>query len=154
MVRGKGLYEPSDYFQVGVVVKSVDETVKYLKEIIGISGPIEFRDVNYPTATYYGQTAGYRGKRAFFNIGPVNFELIELVDGKTIHESFLQEKGEGLHHVGFEVKDLKKSIEDAEKRGLKVIQSFIREDESGFAYLNTDKVGGIIFELIRRQKKS
>ena len=154
MVQEKGLYEPSDYFQVGVVVKSVDETVKYLKEIIGISGPIEFRDVNYPTATYYGQTAGYRGKRAFFNIGPVNFELIELGGGKTIHEYFLKEKGEGLHHIGFEVKNLKKSIEDAEKLGLKVIQSLIREDESGFAYLNTDKVGGIIFEMIRRQKKS
>jgi len=154
MDREKGLYESSDYFQVGVVVKSVDETVKYLREIIGISGPIEFRDVSYPTATYYGKTEGYRGKRAFFNIGPVNFELIELVDGKTIHESFLKEKGEGVHHVGFEVKDLKKSIEHAEKLGLKVIQSYIREDESGFAYLNTDKVGGIIFELIRRQKKS
>jgi hypothetical protein len=46
-MQEKGLYQPSDYFQVGVVVKSIDETVKYLKEIIGISGPIEFRDVIY-----------------------------------------------------------------------------------------------------------
>lgn len=90
MMQEKGLYEPSDYFQVGVVVKSIDETVKYLKEIIGIDDTIEFRDVNYTNATYYGETAGYRGKRAFFNIGPVAFELIELVDGKTIHESFLR----------------------------------------------------------------
>jgi methylmalonyl-CoA/ethylmalonyl-CoA epimerase len=149
----KGLYEPSDYFQIGVVVKSVEETVNYLKGLIGINGPIEFRDVNYTNATYYGETAGYRGKRAFFNIGPVAFELIELVDGKTIHEDFLKEKGEGLHHLGFEVNNLKESIKDAEKRGLQVTQSFIREDGSGFAYLNSDKVGGIIFELIRRAKK-
>ena len=153
-MQEKGLYEPSDYFQIGVVVKSIDQTVKHLKEIIGISGPIEYRDVNYTNATYYGKTAGYRGKRAFFNIGPVAFELIELVDGKTIHEAFLKEKGEGLHHLGFEVKDLRKSIEDAERRGLMVTQSFIREDGSGFAYLDTDKVGGVIFELIRRPKKS
>jgi hypothetical protein len=153
-MKEKGLYEPSDYFQIGVVVKSIEETVKHLQEVIGISGPIEYRDVNYPNATYYGETAGYRGKRAFFNIGPVAFELIELVDGKTIHEAFLKEKGEGLHHIGFEVTNLKESIKDAEKRGLNVTQSFIREDGSGFAYLDTDKTGGVIFELIRRPKKS
>jgi methylmalonyl-CoA/ethylmalonyl-CoA epimerase len=153
-MKEKGLYEPSDYFQIGVVVKSIEETVKHLQEIIGISGPIEYRDVNYTNATYYGETAGYRGKRAFFNVGPVAFELIELVDGKTIHEDFLKEKGEGLHHLGFEVKNLKESIKDAEKRGLKVTQSFFREDGSGFAYVDSDKVGGIIFELIHRPKKS
>lgn len=150
----KGLYQPSDYFQIGIVVKSIEETVKHLQHIIGISGPIEYRDVNYTNATYYGETAGYRGKRAFFNIGPVAIELIELVDGKTIHEPFLKEKGEGLHHIGFEVENLQQSIKDAEKRGLKVTQSFFREDGSGFAYLDSDKVGGIIFELIHRQKKS
>jgi methylmalonyl-CoA/ethylmalonyl-CoA epimerase len=107
----------------------------------------------YTNATYYGETAGYRGKRAFFNIGPVVFELIELVDGKTIHDAFLKEKGEGLHHIGFEVSNLRESIKDAEKLGLTVTQSFIREDDSGFAYLDTDKVGGIVFELIHRAKK-
>ena len=153
-MQEKGLYEPSNYFQIGVVVKSIEETVKYLKEIIGIAGSIEYRDVKYPNATYYGQTAGYRGKRAFFNLGPVALELIELVDGKTVHEAFLKEKGEGIHHLGFEVKDLKESIKEAEKRGLKVTQSFFREDGSGFAYVDSDKVGGIVFELIQRQKKS
>jgi hypothetical protein len=153
-MQEKGLYEPSNYFQIGVVVKSIGETVKHLKEIIGIAGPIEYRDVKYPNATYYGQTAGYRGKRAFFNLGPVALELIELVDGKTVHEAFLKEKGEGIHHLGFEVKNLKESIKEAEKRGLKVTQSFFREDGSGFAYVDSDKVGGIVFELIQRQKKS
>jgi len=146
--KGRGPFEPSSLFQVGIVVKSIDETVKFYKEVFGI-GPFEIREVSYPTATFYGERGGYRGKRAFAKVGPITFELIELMDGKTIHEAFLKEKGEGLHHLGFEVKDLKKSMEEAEKRGLKITQGYSREDGFGFAYLDSDKIGGVIFEVIQ-----
>lgn len=151
MTRSDNVFEPSSIFQVGIVVRSVDETVKFYEEVFGI-GPFEVFEVNFPTATYYGERAGYRGKRAFTKLGPVTFELIELIDGKTIHESFLKEKGEGLHHLGFEVKDLKRSLEEAEKRGLKVTQSFQRQGGDGFAYLDSDKIGGVIFEIIQNKK--
>ena len=97
--------------------------------------------------------AGYRGKRAFFNLGPIQIELIELVDGKIIHESFLREKGEGLHHVGFQIQSLEDGKKNAEEAGFRIIQGFTRSDGSGFAYLDSDKVGGVIFELIQRPTK-
>ena len=148
--REDKLFEPSRFCQVGVVVKSINETIKYYEKVFGF-GPFEMRQVDYPNATYYGEIAGYRGKRAFFYLGPIQIELIELIDGKTIHEAFLKEKGEGVHHIAFEVDNLEKSKRNAEKAGLKVIQSFTRPDGSGFAYLDTDKTGGIIFELIQRR---
>jgi len=147
--REDELFEPSRFCQVGIVVKSIDETIKYFEKVFGF-GPFEIRQVDYPNATYYGEIAGYRGKRAFFYLGPIQIELIELIDGKTIHEAFLKEKGEGVHHIAFEVDNLEKSKWNAEKAGLKVIQSFTRPDGSGFAYLDTDRTGGIIFELIQR----
>ena len=142
-------FDPSGLYQVAIVVKSIDETVKFYTEVFGI-GPFEIVERNFPNATYYGKKAGYRGKRAYANLGPVRLEIIELIEGKTIHEDFLKEKGEGLHHLGFLVKDLKKCEEDAEKVGLKVIQWIKREDGSGFAYVDSDRVGGAIFELIQR----
>ena len=51
------LFEPSRFFQVGIVVKSIDETIKYYEEVFGF-GPFEIRHVEYPNATYYGETAG------------------------------------------------------------------------------------------------
>jgi catechol 2,3-dioxygenase-like lactoylglutathione lyase family enzyme len=143
---------PSSLCQIGIVVRSIDETIKYYKEVFGF-GPFEIRDVDYPTATYYGETAGYRGKRAFFHLGPIQMELIELKDGKTIHESFLREKGEGLHHLGFVVKNLEEVKRKAEKAGLEVTQGFTRPDGTGFAYVDSDRVGGVIFELIQRPEK-
>ena len=148
--KGISSFDASAFCQVGIVVRSIDETVKVYTEVFGI-GPFEIREVDFPNATYHGQKAGYRGKRAFAKLGPVTLELIELIEGKTVHEDFLKEKGEGLHHIAFAVKDLKKSEEEAEKAGLKVIQGMKREDGSGFAYLNSDRIGGAMFELIQWQ---
>jgi hypothetical protein len=79
----KEIFPPSSLCQIGIVVKSIDETIQYYQEVFGF-GPFEIRDVDYPTATYYGETAGYRGKRAFFHLGPIQIELIELKDGKIV----------------------------------------------------------------------
>ena len=147
--KGIRSFDPANLCQIAIVVKSIDETVKFYTEVFGM-GPFEIRDVDYPTATYHGRKAGYRGKRAFAQLGPVTLELIELIEGKTVHEDFFKEKGEGLHHIGFAVKDLKKCEEEAEKVGLKVVQGFKREDGSGFAYVDSDRIGGAMFELIQR----
>ena len=141
------------FIQIGIVVKSVDETIKYYQQMFGFKD-FEIRYVDYPTATYYGKVAGYKGKRGFFYLGPVQIELIELVSGKTVHEDFLKAKGEGLNHLGFRVDDLESAKKDAEKAGLNVVQSFTRPDGSGFAYVDSDKVGGVMIEMIQRPKQS
>lgn len=150
--KENAIIQPDSLCQIGIVVNSVDETVKYFEEEFGF-GPFDIRQVEYPSATYYGETAGYRGKRGFFNLGPIQIELIELVDGKTIHEEFLKEHGEGIHHIGFSVQDIEQSKKNAEKAGFSVTQGYTRPDGTGFAYLNTEKTGGVIFELIQRNKK-
>ncbi len=143
------IMRPERFIQIGIVVKNIDETLKFYEKAFGF-GPFEVRYVDYPTATYYGKVAGYRGKRAFFFLGTIQIELIELVDGKTIHEDFLREKGEGLNHLGFQVDNLEEAKKRAEEAGFKVIQGFTRPDNTGFAYIDSDKVGGVIFELIQR----
>jgi methylmalonyl-CoA/ethylmalonyl-CoA epimerase len=146
------IFSPERLCHIGIVVKDIDETIKYYERMFGC-GPLEIRYVDYPTATYYGKVDGYRGKRAFFFMGPVQIELIELVDGKTIHEDFLREKGEGLHHLGFWVDNIEESRKRAEELGYKVIQSYTRQDSTGFAYFDSDKIGGVLFEIIEKSSK-
>ena len=146
------IFSPENLYQIGIVVKNIDETIKYYGALFGF-GPFEVRYVDYSTATYYGQVAGYRGKRAFFSLGPMQIELIELVDGKTIHEDFLREKGEGLNHLGFRVDNIEYAKKRAEELGFKIIQSFTRPDNTGFAYIDSDKIGGVVFELSEKRSK-
>jgi len=150
--QGDRIFAPESLYQIGIVVKNIDETIKYYEKLFGF-GPFEVRYVDYSTATYYGKVAGYRGKRAFFFLGPIQIELIELVDGKTIHEDFLREKGEGLNHLGFRVDNIEHAKKRAEELGFKIIQSFTRPDGTGFAYLDSDKIGGVIFELSEKRSK-
>jgi methylmalonyl-CoA/ethylmalonyl-CoA epimerase len=150
--QGDKIFTPENLYQIGIVVKDIDETIKYYERAFGF-GPFEIRYVDYPTATYYGQVAGYRGKRAFFFLGPIQIELIELVDGKTIHEDFLREKGEGLNHLGFRVDNIEEAKKRAGTLGFKVIQGFTRPDHTGFAYIDSDKIGGVIFEMIEKHSK-
>lgn len=145
------VFDPARLYHVGICVDSVTETAKFYEETFGI-GPFSFRDVDYSAAMYRGEPAGYRGKRAFAQLGPMLLELLERVDGRTIHDDFMREKGEGLHHLGFEVDDLAESIAQAERRGLKVTQAFQREDGTGFAYFDSEKVGGTSFEVVVRPR--
>jgi methylmalonyl-CoA/ethylmalonyl-CoA epimerase len=147
------ILETSNFFQIGIVVNNIDEATKYYQDVFGM-GPFEKVTVSYTNATYHGETCGYSGKRAFFNLGPVQIELIELIDGKTIHGDFLKEKGPGLHHIGFRVKDLKQAKENAQKKGLSITQDYQRPSGFGFAYLDSDKVGGVIMELIQLPEKN
>jgi len=146
-------FRSSEFFQIGIVVKNIKDTLEFFRSVMEI-GDVQEIDVSYPTAEYYGKVAGYRGKRAFLYFGPVQIELIELIDGKTIHEDFLKEKGEGLHHICFQVKDLETAKKKAAKAGLEVTQGYSRADGMGFAYLNSDKVGGVIFEIAQMPANS
>ena len=118
----KQIMKPSAFCQIGIIVKNIDETIKYYEKMFGF-GPYEIKHVDYSDATYYGEKAGYRGKRAFFHLGNIEIELIELVDGKTIHEDWQKEHGEGLHHIGFQVDSLGESVNSAEEAGFAVTAS-------------------------------
>ncbi len=148
----KPILKPERFCQIGIVVNNINETLEFYEKTFGF-GPFEVKYVDYSDATYYGKSAGYRGKRAFFHLGPIEIELIELVDGKTIHEDFLKEHGEGLHHIGFNVKNLGESRKNAEDSGFKITQGFMRPDGSGFAYLDSNKIGGGIFLIIQGTPK-
>jgi catechol 2,3-dioxygenase-like lactoylglutathione lyase family enzyme len=151
--RQHPIFDPRNLIQIGIVVRNIDATIEFYQRMFGF-GPFEVRNVDYPTATHHGECGGYRGKRAFFNLGLMQIELIELVDGKTIHEEFLQKKGEGVHHIAFRVESLQEGMRAAEHAGIPVTQAYLRPDGTGgFAYLETDRVGGVVIELIERSPK-
>ena len=73
--------------QIGVVVKDLDKTVSFLTAI-GL-GPFIIRNAKHPAATVNGQKESYEVRIAISQQGPLQFELIEYVEGKTIQKDFL-----------------------------------------------------------------
>ena len=87
---------------------------------------------------------------ALAGAGP-QIELIEPLTGPSLYHEWLDEHGEGLHHIGMRVPDLQAGIRDMAERGWDVLQSgrgYGLDGDGGFAYLDTTAELGVILELI------
>jgi 4-hydroxyphenylpyruvate dioxygenase-like putative hemolysin len=134
------------------VVRNIDEVVKFYTSI-GI-GPFE----EYPPLRDYIKL-NQKDEIGFYNIrvkvaqiGPIQIQLIQPGEGKSLYKDFLTKKGEGVYHLGFVVDDVDKSEAEVKKLGLNVLSSGRRKDGSGFSYLDTEERGGVT--LLIRQNPS
>ncbi len=140
-----------DVSQIGIVVKDMDKAIEYYEKVLGL-GPFIRPEIKYDQKFYYGKPVDSIWIMGFCSLGPLELELIQVITGPTIYHDFLKEKGEGMHHLGFDVRDIDETIALCKKTGLRVIQSG-QGSTSRFAYLDTVKVGGVIFELIQRRSR-
>lgn len=131
--------------QIGVVVEDLERTIAFYESAFGI-GPWDIREVGAPNVWDRGEEKFIKARLGFATLGQVEIELIQILEGDSMHLEFLREHGEGLHHVGFFVKDFAAKLEQAQAMGLQVLQ----KDPFGqaYAYLDTRQPGGVIFELI------
>jgi 4-hydroxyphenylpyruvate dioxygenase-like putative hemolysin len=125
--------------QIGVVVKNVEKTAKLYEKLLKQEPlpPIEF------------ETGNVKLKIVFFQLGEVQLELIQVLEGENIHTKFLRERGEGLHHIGFFVKDLEEELAALKNVGIEVLWRGEALEVTKFAYLDTEKTLDIVLELIQ-----
>jgi len=137
--------------QLGFVVRDTDETARYYEKVFGL-GPWSIMDGETTDCTNRGEPTTIRGKIGVAQVGAVQFELIQILEGESIHSEFLQERGEGLHHVGFHVRDLEARLEACKEAGIEVLQKgTIKQGPItiNYAYLDTVSIGGVVFEYIQ-----
>jgi len=138
--------------QVGVVVRDMDKAVEYYSSL-GI-GPFEsmWDKVTLIERKIMGKLVSLDDIKTIVMVaqmGHVQLELIQPITGKFIHQEFLESHGEGIDHLGIYVDDIDKEVAKMVKKGFKVTFSGKFREGGSFAYLDTDKVGGVVFELIQ-----
>src|ERR1700722_8442950 len=143
--------------QIGIVVSARDRTTQLLTSLFGM-GP--FRLVEWPNRPeskywYRGVEEKIRVKQAFVQLGDVEVELIQPVEGHNAYQDFLDQTGGGIHHVLFEVIDIDPVIEELAKSGVAVLQSGtgIRPG-TRWALLDTQALLGFYVELRHRPGNS
>lgn len=101
---GKSVFSRVD--QIGIVVEDLEKTMKFYKKFFGAKS---FSTIEHGL--------GYvKLKIGLFWLGNVQIELIQVIEGKSIHSKFLEDKGGGVHHLGFFVKDIDKKLNNLKKR--------------------------------------
>ncbi|MRN52744.1 VOC family protein [Paenibacillus monticola] len=143
--------------QVGLIVKDVEETKKKWAELLGVDIP-----ETQPIGDYAVTGTEFKGEpapnafcwMAFFDVGPgLQLELIQPNDEPSTWRNYLEEKGEGIHHIAFQVKDSKTAIASAEVAGLKLVQRGVYGDGSGeYNYFDAPDLKCVI-EILESYKK-
>ena len=134
--------------QVGVVVRDLKRAVEHYSSF-GI-GPFKPLNVTRIERKVYGRPASdVRNISRMAQMGSVQFELIQPVFGESVQREFLESRGEGINHLGFFVDNVDREVARLEEKGFKVISSVKYAGGGEVAYLDTDKIGGVIFELIQ-----
>jgi len=144
--------------QICIVVNDLQKTVENFWNILGI-GPwaiFPFGCPVIPDLKYYGKPAWGRYKGAVVQVGPIELEIFETIEGASVYQDWIDEHGEGLHHAKFLVEDLDVSrVEKAlTEQGFPSIQSghFGPPEYKGqFSYFDTRKALHAIWETSNRR---
>ena len=139
------------FHQVAYVVADLDASVRHWADTLGI-GPWTIwtltPDVLNDTM-YHGRHAEFSFRHALASSGPLQFELVQPLDGPSIFADQLGTTGPGLNHVGVLAEDHAEASEQIVAHGYTPLQSarFGKSEDGRFAYfLSPD--GDAIIELI------
>lgn len=134
-----------------IVVKDIEQTRNYY-ESIGIGPWMDYPPLNEYTKLNVIDEKGFFASRFIYTqIGDLQLQLVQPGEGMTIYKEFLDKKGEGVFHIGFEVENIDATDQQLTANGLKILSSGRREDGSGFSYYDTRQQSGVT--LLARQTK-
>ncbi len=133
--QGAGV--PGRIHHVAVVVRSIEASLVLYRDTLRM--PLE-TIMDIPSD---------RVRIAFLGVGESRVELVEPTDDSTGVARFLASKGEGFHHVCFEVPNLAEELTRLAIDGVELIDSSPRRGAEGpVAFLHPRSCGGVLIELI------
>jgi len=144
-----GLLGTNVVAQIGIVVRDIERTAGRYAEFFGIEKPKwSWTDPAEKAGTEYrGQPTGARAKLAFIDAGQLQIELIEPDGQPSTWRQFLDEHGEGVHHIAFFVKGMKDRIGVLNAHGMPLVQK--GEYTGGrYAYLDSFDQLKVMIELL------
>ena len=123
-----------------IVVKDLEATMKFYQETFGVKGG---------TIT---EIAEQGVKAVLIRIGRTELELIQPITPNTGVARFLEQRGgDALHHICFEVDDIKGKLRILEGRGLQLIDKEPRRGLAGIiGFIHPRSTGGILIELAEK----
>ena len=144
--------------QVCILVPDMDKAVRAFYHRFGI-GPwtiYTYDDKFVPKQTRHGKPAKHASRIGLANVGPMRIELIQPLAGDTVYTEYIRKHGYGVQHLGVLTENMAESLRQAEDAGLAVTMDgsgFGLDGDGHYAYLDTEDLAGVTFELIERPKR-
>src|SRR5215471_2574998 len=127
---------------LGIAVRSLSDSLNFYRDALGLelSGTEEVDD---------------QGVRvALLPVGESRIELLEPFSEDTPVGRFIARRGEGLHHICYEVDNLHSKLVDLSSRGIRVLEGYPRRGAEGklVAFLHPSSANGVLVELVEKSE--
>jgi methylmalonyl-CoA/ethylmalonyl-CoA epimerase len=122
---------------IGIAVNSIEEKKSIYEKLLN-------------TACYKTEMVESEGvQTAFFQIGENKIELLEATRPDSAIAKYLEKKGEGIHHIAFEVEDIVAEMARLEAEGFQLLHTEPKRgaDNKLICFLHPKSSGGILVEL-------
>lgn len=143
--------------QIGFLVKDIEKTKQEFARFFDVPVPPTVNSGEYAvTQTQYrGQPAPEaQCQMTFFYFGDLQMELIQPNEAPSAWREYLEEHGEGLHHLAFNVKGMQKRIDLCEDWGMQLLQKGeYRHGDGRYAFLDATDTLKFVVELLERDEK-
>ncbi|MGA2615219.1 MAG: VOC family protein [Spirochaetia bacterium] len=136
--------------QIGLIVNDIESAAHVYADFLGVGKPsiIITDELDKAQTRFKGKPTKARAKLAFFDIGPsLQLELIQPDDEQSTWREDLNRRGEGFHHIAFQIKGMKDKIEALGRKGVPLVQT--GEYTGGrYAYLDGSRDLKLTVELL------
>jgi methylmalonyl-CoA/ethylmalonyl-CoA epimerase len=98
--------------------------------------------------------AGEKVNTAFFKAGDTKIELLASTDHDGVIAKFIEKKGEGMHHIAFEVSDIYDEMKRLNNEGFILLNAIPKEgaDNKLVCFLHPKNTNGVLIELCQEKK--
>lgn len=127
---------------IGIAVKSLSVSIPLFEKIL--------HTPCYKTEVISTE----RVNTAFFKTGDSKIELLEASDADSVINKFIERKGEGIHHIAFEVENMEEEIKRLMQEGFTLINEKPKEgaDNKLVCFLHPKDTNGVLVELCMEKK--
>ncbi len=144
------ILKPDRFGHIAIIVKNLEETLDTYCKLLNMDRPL-VKMTGEPQAAkvmYRGNSTPARAKQAFLQLGPLRVEFLEPDNNPSIWREFLDNNGEGIHHISVVVDDMEEALAEFSKNQMSLIQS---GEYNGGQYAYLDSIGQFkyVIELLK-----
>lgn len=131
------MINPKGVNHIGIAVKSIDKHRQFYEETLGA----EFEGIE--------EVPSQKVRVGFFKVGEVRLELLEPTDIESSVARFLNDRGEGLHHIAYTVADLPARLAELKAGGVRLVDETPRvgAHHMQIAFLHPKSSASVLTEL-------
>ncbi len=137
------------FVQVGYVVRELQAAETWFEQTLGVPSFFRMENVTFGAdCSYRGQPYDAAVHISLGYLGETQIELIQPVRGASLYTEFLEQKGPGLHHLGFDVPDFAASLTALHQSGLELVAQGRMGPGNEFAYFDCEAHGTSSIEIL------